>query len=76
MMLRTIALALALGFAATAHADPLMIERQGSFFIGGHDVKSDALSGLSAYDAAGTLTVEQMYVHYQVPVAPKACRSR
>jgi len=71
MILRNIAVALALGLATAAHADPLMIESQGSFFIGGHDVKSDALSGLSAYDAAGTVTVDQMYVHYQVPVAPK-----
>jgi len=71
MILRNIAVALALGLASAAHADPLMIESQGSFFIGGHDVKSDALSGLSAYDAAGTVTVDQMYVHYQVPVAPK-----
>jgi hypothetical protein len=71
MMLRTLAAALVLGLATTAHADPLAIESQGSFFIGGHDVKSDALSGLSAYDAAGTVTVGQMYVHYQVPVAPK-----
>ena len=63
MILRNIAVALALGLATAAHADPLTIESQGSFFIGGHDVKSDALSGLSAYDAAGTVTVGQMYVH-------------
>jgi hypothetical protein len=47
---------------------PLTIARQGSFFIGGRDVKSDTLSTLPAYAASGTITVDQMYVHYQVPV--------
>ena len=31
-----------------AVAEPLSIEKQGSFFIGGHDVKSDTLSTLPA----------------------------
>jgi hypothetical protein len=47
---------------------PLTIARQGSFFVGGRDVKSDTLSTLPAYAASGTITVDQMYVHYQVPV--------
>ena len=47
---------------------PLAIERQGSFFVGGHDVHSDTLSTLPAYAAEGTVTVDQMYVRYQVPV--------
>ena len=46
---------------------PLMIEEQGSFFVGGRDVKSDTLSTLPAYVASGTITVDQMYVRYQVP---------
>src|SRR5436309_3282307 len=71
MNLRSIAFAAALGVAATAHAEPLMIESQGSFFIGGHTVKSEALSTLSAYAPGGTITVGQMYVHYQVPAAAK-----
>ncbi|MBS0524476.1 MAG: hypothetical protein JSS04_12685 [Proteobacteria bacterium] len=41
MPLRNVAIAFALGLATT---DPFTIESQGSFFIGGHDVKSDALS--------------------------------
>ena len=53
--------------AAPAVAQPLSIEKQGSFFIGGHDVKSDTLSTLPAYAASGTITVGQMYVRYQVP---------
>ncbi len=47
---------------------PLVIERQGSFFIGGRDVHSDTLSTLPAYAPTGTVTVDQMYVRYQVPV--------
>ena len=46
---------------------PLTIARQGSFFIGGREVKSDTLSTLPAYAASGTITVDQMYVRYQVP---------
>jgi hypothetical protein len=47
---------------------PLSIAKQGSFFVGGRDLKSDALSLLPAYAASGTVTVDQMYVRYQVPV--------
>ncbi len=63
-------LALATGAQAqTARPDPgpLTIARQGSFFIGGRQVKSDTLSSLPAYAPSGTITVDQMYVHYQVP---------
>lgn len=72
-MNRTIRLALLalLAGVAAARAEPLTIESQGSFFIGGKDVKSDALSTLPAYAPSGTITVGQMYVHYQIPVAPK-----
>jgi hypothetical protein len=51
---------------------PLSIARQGSFFIGGREVKSDTLSTLPAYAASGTITVDQMYVRYQVPVGTPA----
>src|SRR6201996_7215514 len=47
---------------------PLTIASQGSFFIGGRDVKSDTLSTLPAYVPTGTITIDQMYVRYQVPV--------
>ena len=46
---------------------PLVLESQGSFFIGGRNVKSDTLSTLPAYAPSGTVAVEQMYVHYQIP---------
>lgn len=47
---------------------PLSIAKQGSFFVGGRDMKSDTLSLLPAYVPSGTVIVDQMYVHYQVPV--------
>ncbi|MET0508281.1 MAG: esterase [Burkholderiaceae bacterium] len=50
---------------------PLTVAKQGSFFVGGRDVKSDALSMVPAYLSSGTITVDQVYVRYQVPVAIK-----
>jgi len=50
-------------------AEPLTIARQGSFFVGGRNLKSDNLSLLPAYAPSGTIAVEQMYVHFQEPVA-------
>ena len=47
---------------------PLVIEKQGSFFVGGHDVHSETLSTVPAYAPTGTVTVDQMYVRYQIPV--------
>lgn len=47
---------------------PLQIAKQGSFFVGGRDVKSTNLSLLPAYADSGTISVDQMYVHYQEPV--------
>jgi len=72
-MNRTIRLALLalLAGIGVAQAEPLTIESQGSFFIGGKDVKSETLSTLPAYAPSGTITVGQMYVRYQIPVAPK-----
>ncbi len=49
---------------------PLTIAKQGSFFVGGRSVQSEALSTLPAYAPSGTIAVEQMYVHYQLPVVP------
>jgi hypothetical protein len=51
-----------------AKRPPLMIQEQGSFFVGGRNVKSETLSTLPAYASSGTITVEQMYVQYQIPV--------
>ena len=53
--------------AARPAPGPLTIEQQGSFFVGGRDVRSDTLSTLPAYAPSGTITVDQVYVRYQVP---------
>lgn len=50
---------------------PLVLEKQGSFFVGGREVESNTLSTLPAYAAQGNITVDQMYVHFQSPVKPK-----
>lgn len=52
-----------------ADPGPLTLQSQGSFFVGGRDVKSDTLSTLPAYAPSGTITVDQMYVHYEIPAA-------
>jgi hypothetical protein len=50
---------------------PLVLEKQGSFFVGGRNIQSDTLSTLPAYLPSGTVAVEQMYVRFQEPVAAK-----
>ena len=57
--------------SAAEPTGPLTIARQGSFFVGGHDVASETLSTLPAYAASGTISVDQVYVHYQIPVDAK-----
>ena len=47
--------------------EPLIIEKQGSFFVGGRDVHSETLSTQPNFPPVGTITVDQMYVHYQIP---------
>jgi pimeloyl-ACP methyl ester carboxylesterase len=49
---------------------PLVIQSQGSFFIGGTDRHATGLSGLDTgpdVSREGTITSGQMYVQYQVP---------
>jgi hypothetical protein len=49
---------------------PLVIKAQGSFFVDGHTVHSDAVSGNPAGFGGrndGDITVDQMYVQYQIP---------
>ena len=74
-----LALALtAVGCASTSNTSlnpdaPITLSKQGSFFVGGRDVKSDSLSALPRYapKEGGTVAVEQMYVHYQEPINAK-----
>ena len=53
-----------------AGATPLMLQSIGSFFVGGHDRTTDAVS--SNAPGNGTITIDQMYVQYQIPVPPKS----
>ncbi|MCJ2056465.1 esterase [Methylobacterium sp. J-048] len=56
--------------AADPPPSPLTLAGQGSFFVGGRDIQSDTLSTLPAYAPSGTITVDQVYVRYQIPVEP------
>ncbi len=67
----TAALTLAAQNEPVSVSSPLKLERQGSFFVGGRDVQSDTLSTNPRFPASGTITVGQVYVHYQVPVKSK-----
>jgi len=53
---------------------PLSIARQGSFFVGGRDTRSDTLSNEAAFGSSGTVSVDQMYVRYQIPAEAGAHR--
>ncbi len=73
---RTISLAaVAAVFLVTAvvtMADSLLLKEQGSFFVGGHTIFTDALTGspggfLGSGVNSGSITVDQMYVQYQIP---------
>ena len=72
MLLTLAAEASAQTAAPPAPTGPLTIQEEGSFFVGGRDIQSDDLSTLPAYAPAGTITVDQMYVHFQVPVGGAA----
>jgi hypothetical protein len=58
--------------AAAVAADSLLIKEQGSFFVGGRSIFTDALTGsatgfLGSGINSGNITVDQMYVQYQIP---------
>jgi len=55
-------------------AGPLALARQGSFFVGGRDQRSDTLSNIPQFGSSGTVTIDQMYVRYQVPAEAGARR--
>jgi pimeloyl-ACP methyl ester carboxylesterase len=63
---------LTLAAAGVALADSLLLKEQGSFFVGGRTIHTDALTGTSTGFLgtglnAGSITVDQMYVQYQIP---------
>jgi len=70
---RPLFLCLVLMFASPGHAGerPLAIAAQGSFFVGGRDVHSDHLATVPTLNSKGTITIDQVYVHYQIPVSAK-----
>jgi hypothetical protein len=64
--------ALLLAAAGVTMADSLLLKEQGSFFVGGRTVFTDALTGSTAGFLGtgintGNITVDQMYVQYQIP---------
>ncbi len=61
-----------LSAAGVAIADSLVLKSQGSFFVGGRTISTNALTGtstgfLNTATNTGSITVDQMYVQYQVP---------
>ena len=61
-----------LSAAGVAIADSLVLKSQGSFFVGGRTITTDALTGtasgfLNTEINTGSITVDQMYVQYEVP---------
>jgi hypothetical protein len=57
---------------AKAKPEQLIIDKQGSFFVGGRDIHSETLSTQPNFPPVGTITVDQMYVRYQIPADAKA----
>jgi hypothetical protein len=62
--------ALGSGAAASAAERPLVIGSQGSFFVGGEVKAVTPPTGGNALQRAGDITVNQMYVQYQIPAGP------
>src|SRR5580704_15989357 len=63
---------LLLAAAGVTMADSLLLKEQGSFFVGGRTVYTDALTGsttgfLGTGINTGNITLDQMYVQYQIP---------
>ena len=58
-------------------AGPLLLRSQGSFFVGGQDEASDGLVSpnlqppSTTLSPTGTYTVNQMYVHYEIPYSSR-----
>lgn len=63
-----IAALVTLAAAFAAHADPLTIEEQGSFFVGGEAKTVTAAPIGPIPGQTGEITVNQMYVQYQIPL--------
>jgi pimeloyl-ACP methyl ester carboxylesterase len=70
MLAHRVSLALlALSVASlSAHAAPLTLQDQGSFFVGGEKKTVTQPGGGGVPAQSGEITVNQMYVQYQIPV--------
>jgi pimeloyl-ACP methyl ester carboxylesterase len=69
--------AISLAVAGAITADSLLIKEQGSFFVGGRTIYTHALTGspsgfLGTGVNDGHITVDQMYVQYQIPEGAEA----
>ena len=53
--------------SAQDHTAPLVLAGQGSYFVGGRELRSESLSAVPGFATAGTVTVDQVYVRYQRP---------
>jgi pimeloyl-ACP methyl ester carboxylesterase len=53
--------------AAGRAKGPLVLAEQGSFFVGGEIVTSEAISGGGTDPVAGQISINHMYVQYQIP---------
>ena len=69
MRLLTLAALAATLLSADDLKKPLTIGSQGSFFVGGETKSSSALNSATPATAEGDITINQMYVQYQLPVS-------
>jgi pimeloyl-ACP methyl ester carboxylesterase len=61
----------AAGTNAASLGGPMTLEDEGSFFVNGKNIQSDypGASLITGPSPPGRITVNQMYVHYRIPVA-------
>jgi pimeloyl-ACP methyl ester carboxylesterase len=53
--------------AAENQKKPLVLKEQGSFYVGGSIVTSEAISGSTAGPVPGQISINHVYVQYQIP---------
>ena len=58
---------IATGAAAQENSKPLSLSAQGSFYVGGQIVTTEAISGGGTSPVPGIISINHMYVQYQIP---------
>lgn len=58
-------------YAGENQKSPLVLKEQGSFYVGGRIVTSEAISGSGTGPVPGQISVDHVYVQYQIPQAGK-----